>query len=197
MRDAAGEAADRLHLLHALQPDLIAGAPRLQLAGVRGEDRAQGGDAIERALDHRREARDVLGADVVPGPAAQGPQHLVGVGRRVAGHDDDQRRRRRVVADALEQALGEMVGMERADDQQVARRDAEQRHRVGGRHGVRDDRFEIEARQAGQEAAAGRHRIVGEHDGKGARHRARGVRGPAGSRTPAIGTLRRAPEPIG
>ena len=67
--------------------------------------------------------------------------------------------------------------MERADDQQVARRDAEQRHRVGRRDGVRDDGFEIEAGQAGQEAAAGRHRIVGEHDGEGARHRARVARG--------------------
>ena len=197
MRDAAGEPADRLHLLHALQPDLIAGAPRLQLAGVGGQDRAPRGDAVERALDHGDEARDVLRADVVPGPAAQGPQHLVGVGGRVAGHDDHQRRRRRVVADALEQAVGEMVGMERADDQQITRRDAEQRHRIGRGDGVGDDRLETEARQAGQQAAAGRHRIVGEHDGKGARHRARGVRAPAGSRFSGNRHFPEAPESIG
>ena len=181
MGDAAGEAADRLHLLHALQPDLIAGAARLPLAGVLAAVAAAAGP-IERTLDHGREAGDVVGADVVPRAAAQRLQDLVGVARRVAGHDDHERRRRGVVADALEEPLGEVIGMERADDQQVAGRDAEQRHRVGGGHRMRDDRFEIEAGQAGQEAAAGRHRIVGEHDGKGARHRARAARGPAGSR---------------
>ena len=197
MRDAAGEAADRLHLLHALQPDLVAGAPGLQLAGIRGQDRAQGGDAIEGALDHRREARDVLGADVVPGAATQRPQHFLVIGRRIARDHHDQRRRRAIVADTLEETLGEVIRVERADDQQIAGRDAEQRHRVRGGHGVGDDRFEIEARQAGQEAAAGRDRIVGEHDGKGAGHRARAVPGLAGSRYPAIGTFPKAPEPIG
>src|SRR4029078_13658109 len=66
VRDATGEAAARLHLLHPLQPDLIAGAQRLQLAGVFGKDRPQRADAIERPLDDRREGASVRGVTGVP-----------------------------------------------------------------------------------------------------------------------------------
>ena len=181
--DAAGEAAHRLHLLHALQAQLVALAARAPRPLVDVVDQPRAHPMIEHALHGGGEPHQVVGADVVPGAAPERAQHFGVVGRRRPGHHEHQRRRRRVVADALEQAIREVIGMEGADDEEVARRHAEESHGVGRRDGVRDDRLQIELGQTGEETLPRRDGVVGEDDGKGAWHRARAARTP-GSRYP-------------